>query len=126
MTNEQKGAYLTLLIENWSAHDFALPARVDALRELANWTGSVKDFTLVRACFVEHPEQPGKLHNPRLYKEWKKAEEKRLAAKASAQIRWSKPAVPELARKPHDRSGKGFTKVGSEIQAVADKHFPPI
>ena len=132
MSNEQKGAYLTLLVENWSEPAFCLPMRASDLRTLANWKGSQKDFKLVRACFLPHPEQPGKLYNPRLYKEWIKAEGKRQAAKVSAHTRWQKPPLNGPSNTPSkpirtatDCTSKGLEPVSSEVGKIADKWFPP-
>ena len=131
MTHEQKGAYLSLLIEAWSDPSCSLPIRSSELHTLINWTGSEKDFELVRACFSVHPEQPRKLHNARLYQEWKKAQQISESARASIRTRWDKrtlPAVPSQgpSRKLHDRESKGLTAIGSDVAAIADKHFPPI
>lgn len=131
MTNEQKGAYLTLLIENWSEPTFSLPARAADLRLLANWKGSQEDFKIIRACFTAHPDRPGKLHNERLYREWKKAEGKRIAASTSAKSRWHKPElnVPptEQPRTPiPKRAPTGFQTINTEIAAITDKWLPPV
>lgn len=130
MSNEQKGAYLTLLIENWSEPTCSLPRRTSNLRTLANWKGSDKDFALVRACFTPHPDHPGKLYNARLYEEWKKAESKQEAAKASALSRWQRPdqrTEPPPPNKPlAERKQIASKTLADLVSKIADKHFPPI
>ena len=126
MTKPQRAAYVWLLCHAWSDQDCGVPASSKKLKEWAQWEAKDGDFRKVRACFKKHPTVGGKLYNPRLYEEWVKAKQKQESARASVQARWSRPAVQQpISKKVHDR-GKGFMKVGSEIQAVADKHFPPI
>ena len=129
MNTPQRGAYMQLLILEWDDPACSVPKHPDTLKAMAGWANAPESwgsFEPVLSCFTKHPRLKNRLHNARLYEEWKYCQEKSDAAKESAQARWSKPVVPALARKPHDRSGKGFTQVGAEIQAVADKHFPPI
>ena len=127
MTIGEQGAYLRLLMFAWSDPECSLPSSEKELREMALWTEKTDGlWEKVRRCFSRHPEKRSRLYNPRLYSEWQKVEDLKVRRKEAAQLRWSKPAVQESAKKLHDRSGKGFTKVGAEIQAVADKHFPPI
>ena len=132
MTHAQKGAYVDLLSQQWDDPLCSLPARLSELKALIHWNGTDEEFKLVRACFVTHPDQPGKLSNARLYLEWQKAEEKRQAAKASAQTRWQKPPSNGPSKPPStpirtntDRTSKGFEPAGSEIAKIADKWFPP-
>lgn len=129
MTNEQKGAYITLLIECWSEPSCSVPARVENMRTLAEWKGSIGEFKLVRSCFTPHPDHPTRLHNARLYLEWLKAKQLSESARASVMTRWAKrprETPQEPVRKTHDREAKGFTSVGSEVGKITNKHFPPV
>ena len=128
MTIGEQGAYIRLMMMAWSDPECSLPKKESELQEMALWTEKTDgQWWKVRACFLTHPEKKARLYNPRLYAEWIKVEDLKVRRKEAAQLRWKKsPAIPQSSKKPHDRSGKGFTTVGGELQAVADKHFPPI
>lgn len=123
MSHSQKGVYVDLLCLEWDSPDCSLPSKPVELKKLVQWKGSLKEFELVRSCFTPHPDNPKLLHNARLYHEWMKAHKKQEAAKASALVRWQKPAELGPVRKLHEReSTAGFETIGS----IADKHFKPI
>lgn len=127
MNTPERGAYLQLLFWAWDDPWCSLPTSENELKQLAGWTTeSWGSFKRIRACFTKHPTQAGRLHNARLYEEWRYTEEKSEAAKASAKARWQKPAEQATPKNPilknlNDRSGSGFESVG----AIADKHFKP-
>ena len=130
MNIAERGAYFQLLILAWDDPFCSLPADDRELKQMALWIKKWGSFERVRACFTEHPEHPGRLYNARLYEEWEYCQGKSKSAQGSARKRWEQEAATRNAQAPtrkiNDRSGKGFTQVGSEIQVVADKHFPPI
>lgn len=123
MTIGEQGAYLRLLCFAWSGKDCGLPNDLQELKELALWTDKTEgDFIKVRACFTPHPENRRRIHNARLYEEWKKVEELKGRRKEAAQLRWSKPATPEQPIQKLRKPSSGFESVA----AIADKHFKPI
>ena len=150
LTLQEKGAYFELLLYAWKSDACALPKDEGVLKRLVSWPelsypdhteDDPHNFQRVLDCFEPHPEHPDMLCNPRLYQEWLGAIDRHRVlsqrGKKGAKKRWQeaseqrpanqpKPQQKIPPRKIQDRSGKGFTKVGSEIQAVADKHFPPI
>lgn len=130
MTIGEQGAYLRLLMLSWSDQDCSLPAAESELKMMALWTIKTDgEWKKVRACFIRHPEKRSRLYNPRLYAEWVKVEDLKTRRRHASEIRWQKTIpspIPTPPRTMKDREGKGFTKVGAEIQGIADKVFPPI
>ena len=126
MNCAQEGAYIRLLAYAWIDKQCSLPRETEALKRLARWRGREKGFEVVEECFSIHPDDHTRYTNAKLYEEWKKANRLSGIRRKAGQTRHQKPAVEVPVRKIQDRSGKGFTKVSSEILAVADKHFPPI
>ena len=135
MTPAQKWAYVMLLSQQWDHEHCSLPSKITDLKDLAEWDEENSgDFRQVRACFVKHPEQPGRIHNPRLTYEWTRTEQKRRAAKASANTRWHKPSPPQqhvaplapTSLPPGPRTRPSMTPVAATVAKAADKWFPPI
>lgn len=131
MTIGEQGAYLRLMMFAWSDPDCSLPKKESELQEMALWTEKTDGlWGKVRACFISHPEKKTRLYNPRLYGEWVKVEDLKAQRKEAANRRWNKPLMQPNNSNPmmisKDRSSKGLTPVSQEIQAIADKHFPPV
>ena len=130
MNTPQRGAYMQLLILEWDDPDCSIPKNLEVLKGMAGWHSAPESwgsFEPVRACFTTHPLLKNRLHNARLYEEWKYCQEKSGAAQESARARWHPPAAPvKPGPKIQGSLGKGFTSVGSEMGAIADKHFPPV
>jgi len=132
MNHTQKGAYVELLCQEWDDPMCSLPARLSDLKDLIQWKGTPEEFKLIRSCFAAHPVDRKKLHNARLFLEWMKAEEKRQAAKSSAQARWQKipsngpsNTLTKPVQMNKDRTTKGLESIENPIAAIADKWFPP-
>src|SRR5688572_2422772 len=69
MTGNQESAFFRLLCYAWLNDHCALPSNPQALLKLCKSIDE-EEFKEVLACFRPHPDKPGSLHNPRLYKEW--------------------------------------------------------
>lgn len=100
MNNAQRGAYIMLLAQCWANATCTLPSGSEALRSLAQWTGTVEEFAVILKCFQPAPRMSDRLTNPRLWKEWQAAKEKQAVyeerAKQGAEARWH---TPEPVRK---------------------------
>lgn len=74
MSPEQEGAYIRLLCYCWDSGDCSLPDNDDELAILSRMgEGWFKGgSTVVRKCFVPHPQKPGCLTNERLLSEAEK------------------------------------------------------
>ena len=151
LTLKEKGAYIDLLGYAWESQDCMLSNDEGILKRLVSWDEAGlgadeeahdhNNFQRVLNCFKPHKKHPNKLYNPRLSKEWKLAHQRHdnfsQRGRQGAVKRWAKesqevspppqPVHPSGPTKQlRDREGKGFTKVGSEIQTITDKHFPPV
>lgn len=133
MNTPQRGAYMQLLILAWDDPDCSLPKNLEQLKAIAGWSQAPESwgsFEPVRACFTAHPTLKNRLYNARLYDEFQYCQHKSDAAKESASVRWKpKGEQPIKFTRPLDgktRSSKGLEPVGSEVQALADKYFPPV
>jgi len=85
MSLEQQGAYLRLLCYCWASQNAELPSDDKALSVLSGmgegWFNGGSH--LVRVCFVEHPNQPSRLTNKKLYELWQeRVEWRRKSAEA--------------------------------------------
>lgn len=71
MSPAQEGAYIRLLSYAWSDPDCSLPDDDTILAQLSRLNeGWLKGgSTVIRKCFVSHPDKPGRLVNLRLLKE---------------------------------------------------------
>lgn len=125
MNTPQRGAYMQLLVLEWDDSECSLPKNPDHLKAMAGWSNAPESwgsFEPVIACFTTHPKYRNRVHNARLYEEWKYCQEKSSAAQESAKARWSKPTVPEQPVQKIRKPPGGFESVGS----IADKHFKPV
>lgn len=95
MNNAQRGAYIMLLAQCWANATCTLPMSLEALRSLAQWTGTPEEFAVILKCFQPAPRMSDRLTNPRLWKEWQTAKEKQAVyeerAKQGAEARWHSP-----------------------------------
>ena len=129
MTCSQEGAYIRLLCHAWLEPDCGLPRDTEQLKQLARWSPRMKGFEAVEDRFIIHPLNPERYTNRRLYAEWQKTTRISKAHQQAAHARWKKtkgvpPSIPIIASK--DRTTKGFTPIGQEISAMANKHLPPV
>jgi uncharacterized protein YdaU (DUF1376 family) len=86
-TLEQRGAYLELLLRQWSAPTGTLPNDDRTLAQLSRlgrrWAKVGRP--IIARCFVE---QDGGLVNPRCRELWEAARRRSSTAKKSARLRW--------------------------------------
>jgi uncharacterized protein YdaU (DUF1376 family) len=93
MSAEEEGAYIRLLCYCWNSADCALPDNPETLARLSRVVeGYFKgSSSLLRNCFIPHPEKEGYITHPRLLEERKKQDEWRekckQGGKKSAQAR---------------------------------------
>ena len=132
------GAYMLLLAECWDNVSCSLPDDNRMLQKLIGWNASNGDWRKVRGRFSAHPTEQGRLYNPRLYEEFLYCQDRSQKAAESgkrgglAKAHKDASPQPQSVRpvgpvKPlHDREGKGFSSVGSELAKLADKVLPPI
>lgn len=88
MTDEEFRAYWNLLFHCWNL-SCSLPGPLpDSLYDWERLAGRPVSKN-VQKCFIPHPDKPGYYTHPKLYLQFKRREQARLAGKAGAEARWS-------------------------------------
>jgi uncharacterized protein YdaU (DUF1376 family) len=90
MTLAQEGAYIRLLCYAWQSLDCSIPADRKVLSRTMLKGIDVGALEAVLKKWESHPQDPTKLRNPRLYKEWLKARSKQVKSRQAAHVRWGK------------------------------------
>lgn len=94
MTNQERGCYTTLMCHSWL--EGSIPADVNKIAKLCNEPPDVMAqlWLAIGSCFVEVPNKPGRLVNPRLEEERRKQQQHRMERSTSgakgAKARWDK------------------------------------
>lgn len=106
MSPEIRGLYINLLCIDWLEDGFPEKSMLtlagyvwhDQHGNLRDDDGDGTAIALLSACFIAHPSKPGFITNPRLQKERKGQEERRLekikAGRQGAKSRWNRDLQP--------------------------------
>jgi uncharacterized protein YdaU (DUF1376 family) len=128
MTPAQEGAYIRLLCYAWSDPDCSLPDDDQVLAQLSRlgegWFNG--GSTIIRECFVPHPQKPGRLVNLRLLEERNKQEawreKSRLGGINSGKSRISTAKGGSTTLEPHT---KHLVKPNGNSSSSSYKEIPP-
>lgn len=109
------GSYIMLLALCWSEKHCTLPSDPEVLKKLSKWSDEKwGDFGPVLACF-QPLKKTGRVTNPRLYEEWRKARQQRDTYSENGQRgaakRWAEKATPVRLPRP------------SAVPAPVESHF---
>lgn len=103
LTLQQEGAFFRLLCYAWLDHACALPKDERFLKRLSKWDDCDEDFAPVLACFQSVSDDPTKLYNPRLLKEWDTCQQRQLLmtqrGQKGAATRWHQDRLRRDQRK---------------------------
>ncbi len=106
MTLSQAGAYVRLMCHEWNGRSIPDDAELCARLAGADVRRFASDWPAVRACFVAHPTESGRLIHPRLQEERDKQEDFRAqrakAGKASAAQREANEKPTRVALKSNE------------------------
>lgn len=111
MDNRQTGCYIRLLCKCWI--EGSIPADITKIAKLCREDPSIMAelWTAIRSRFVELPDQPDRLVNPRLAEERKKQEEYQTERASSgakgAKARWDKRSTQSATDSSPDGSANG-------------------
>jgi uncharacterized phage protein (TIGR02220 family) len=122
------GAYIFLLCEAWTRPNCSLPASPRALMKLGRWTGTEEEFAPLLTCFVPLKGDRTRVVNPRLKREWDRANDLMqtfsTSGRQGAEKRWAEK--PKRAATV-DTNGRDYVTESKEILSFLNlktsKHF---
>ena len=127
MTLEEEGAFVRLLAIAWKDPDCGISSDESRLSKLMKGRWSrVREAVL--PMFVEHPTAPGKLINPRLYREWERLQKRRetmsAAGKAGAEKKWGSHS--RASETPMASDSSSSSSSSSSSLPEGEKSYSPV